>query len=86
MSYNVLSGQFICNLLLAWFNINIYISTFFSNNYACNIFHFLDARPTPDEQEVWEVVNTVLENSSKVLEDLKNYKGASDEIREVIVY
>jgi len=45
---------------------------------------FENARPTPDEQEVWEVVNTVLENSSKVLENLKNYRGASDEIREAI--
>ena len=48
-------------------------------------YFFLDARPTPEEQEVWEVVNTVLENSSKVLENLRNYKGASDEIREVII-
>lgn len=46
---------------------------------------FTEARPTPDEQEVWEVVNTVLENSSKVLEDLRNYRGASDEIREVYI-
>jgi len=45
---------------------------------------FENARPTIEEQEVWEVVNTVLENSSKVLEDLRNYRGASDEIREAI--
>ncbi|XP_066914598.1 CYFIP-related Rac1 interactor B-like [Clytia hemisphaerica] len=45
---------------------------------------FENARPTPEEQEVWEVVNTVLENSSKVLDELKNYRGASDEIRQAI--
>jgi len=45
---------------------------------------FENATPTSEEQEVWEVVNTVLENSSKVLEDLKNYQGASEEIRVAI--
>ena len=48
-----------------------------------DLFYSSDARPTPEEQEVWEVVNTVLENSSKVLDELKNYRGASDEIRQV---
>lgn len=45
---------------------------------------FENAKPTAEEQVVWEVVNTVLENSSKILGDIKNYKGASDEIREAI--
>lgn len=46
--------------------------------------NFENARPTAEEQEVWEVVNTVLENSSRVLEDLRTYRGASDEIRDAI--
>lgn len=45
---------------------------------------FENAKPTPEEQEVWEVVNTVLENSSKVLTDLETYQGASEEIRVAI--
>lgn len=45
---------------------------------------FENAKPTPDEQHVWDVVNTVLENSSRILEDLKNYQGASEEIRVAI--
>lgn len=35
---------------------------------------------------MWEVVNTVLENSSKVLTDLETYQGASEEIRVVGEY
>jgi len=45
---------------------------------------FENAQPTAEEKDVWEVVNTVLENSSRVLKDLKGYQGASDEIREAI--
>lgn len=45
---------------------------------------FENAKPTSEEQEVWEVVNTVLESSSNILEDLKNYQGASEEIRVAI--
>lgn len=45
---------------------------------------FENAKPTAEEQEVWEVVNTVLENSSKILENIKNYTGASEEIRVAI--
>jgi len=45
---------------------------------------FENAKPTPQEQEVWEVVNTVLEKSSELLADLKNYQGASEEIRVAI--
>ena len=45
--------------------------------------YLLDAQPTPEEKEVWEVVNVVLENTSNILKELKEYKGASDEIRVV---
>ena len=43
--------------------------------------HLLDAQPTLEEKEVWEVVNVVLGNTSNILKELKEYKGASDEIR-----
>ena len=45
--------------------------------------YLLDAQPTPEEKAVWEVVNVVLENTSNILKELKEYKGASDEIRVV---
>lgn len=56
-----------------------------SSNDSKDIFlDFENAKPTPEEQDVWGIVNTVLEKSSKILEDLKNYQGASDEIRHAI--
>uniref|UniRef100_T2M4R0 Protein FAM49B n=1 Tax=Hydra vulgaris TaxID=6087 RepID=T2M4R0_HYDVU len=42
---------------------------------------FENATPTDQEKGVWEVVNSVLENAPSILNALKNYGGASEEIR-----
>lgn len=45
---------------------------------------FENAQPTPEEKSVFDDVNKVLEKSDDVLEDLKNYSGASEAIRDAI--
>jgi len=45
---------------------------------------FENALPTDEEREVWELVNVVIKQSSSILDDLKNYNGASEEIRTAI--
>lgn len=44
---------------------------------------FLDATPTEGEREVYEVVNGVLVVAPRILEELQNYRGANEEIRQV---
>ncbi|KAM8839280.1 CYFIP-related Rac1 interactor B-like isoform 2-T2 [Synchiropus picturatus] len=54
---------------------------------GCSGNFFLDfenAQPTAAESEVWEKVNRVLEESQVILEDLQNYRGAGEEIRQAI--
>jgi len=56
-----------------------------NNDDSENIFiDFENALPTPEEQTAWEAVNKVLEKSESVLKDLKDYHGASEEIRTAI--
>lgn len=44
---------------------------------------FLDATPTESEKEVYEVVNGVLVVAPQILQELQNYRGANEEIRQV---
>ena len=41
------------------------------------------SEPTDAEKEVWTDVNGVLTQSGGILEQLRQYKGAANEIREV---
>lgn len=50
-----------------------------------NIF-LIDAQPTDIERESYEIVDEVLQYSKDVLLELQTYKGAVNEIREVIVF
>ena len=43
------------------------------------------SEPTDAEKEVWTDVNGVLAQSGGILEQLRQYKGAANEIREVHV-
>lgn len=43
----------------------------------------LDAQPTEEEREVWNQVNSVLQDSENILSGLQAYKGAGQEIRDV---
>lgn len=43
----------------------------------------LDAQPTEEEREVWNQVNSVLQDSESILMGLQAYKGAGQEIRDV---
>lgn len=43
----------------------------------------LDAQPTEEEREVWNQVDLVLQDSESILVGLREYKGASQEIRDV---
>ncbi|KAG9348140.1 hypothetical protein JZ751_004170, partial [Albula glossodonta] len=43
-----------------------------------------DAQPTEPEREVWDQVNVVLKDARGILDDLQDYKGAGEEIREAI--
>lgn len=43
----------------------------------------LDAQPTEGEREVWNQVNSVLQDSENILSGLQAYKGAGQEIRDV---
>jgi len=44
---------------------------------------FSDATPTEGEREVYDVVNGVLVVAPRILEELQNYRGANEEIRQV---
>lgn len=42
-----------------------------------------DAQPTEMERDVWNQVNSVLQDSESILLGLQAYKGAGQEIRDV---
>ncbi len=42
--------------------------------------------PSPSEMEVFQQVEQVLCDSQKILEEISQYKGASKEIREVLIW
>uniref|UniRef100_A0A4W3I3R6 Family with sequence similarity 49 member A n=1 Tax=Callorhinchus milii TaxID=7868 RepID=A0A4W3I3R6_CALMI len=63
------------------------ISAFLRGNcfYLTHCFSFyIDAQPTDGEQEVWNQVNAVLQDSESILTELQAYKGAGQEIRDAI--
>ena len=43
----------------------------------------LDASPTQAEQEVYNVVSSVLDDAPRILDELQSYHGANEEIRQV---
>uniref|UniRef100_A0A674MLW8 Family with sequence similarity 49 member A n=2 Tax=Takifugu rubripes TaxID=31033 RepID=A0A674MLW8_TAKRU len=45
---------------------------------------FENAQPTEEEREVWNQVDLVLQDSESILMGLREYKGASQEIRDAI--
>lgn len=57
----------------------------FAYVYVCTCLHvcLLDAQPTEGEREVWNQVNSVLQDSENILFGLQAYKGAGQEIRDV---
>lgn len=42
-----------------------------------------DASPTELEQEVYNVVSSVLDEAPRILYELQSYRGANEEIRQV---
>ena len=50
------------------------------------IFLLLDANPTEAEKEVFEVIREVLSLAPEILRELEQYKGASEEIRDVSIF
>ena len=44
---------------------------------------FLDATPTESEKEVFDVVHSVLDVAPQILQELQDYQGAGEEIRQV---
>lgn len=53
--------------------------------YRSDIFlDFENAQPTASEAEVYDVVKPVLEQSPRILHELKDYQGANEQIREAI--
>ena len=53
------------------------------NLLAVYLLCVLDAQPTEGEREVWNQVNSVLQDSENILQGLQAYKGAGQEIRDV---
>ncbi|XP_068609586.1 CYFIP-related Rac1 interactor A isoform X1 [Brachionichthys hirsutus] len=53
-------------------------------NYPHFFLDFEHAQPTGGEREVWNQVNSVLQDSESILSGLQAYKGAGQEIREAI--
>jgi len=45
---------------------------------------FLDAQPTEAEKPVYDEAQVVLERAFRILQELQDYKGASQEIRKAI--
>ena len=44
-----------------------------------------EAEPSENEREMFSRINEVLKKAPKLLQDLRDYKGAGEEIREVCV-
>uniref|UniRef100_A0AAY4F116 CYRIA/CYRIB Rac1 binding domain-containing protein n=1 Tax=Denticeps clupeoides TaxID=299321 RepID=A0AAY4F116_9TELE len=53
-------------------------------NYPHFFLDFENAQPTDCERDVWNQVNTVLQDSESILSGLQAYKGAGQEIRDAI--
>ncbi|XP_017264718.1 protein FAM49A isoform X2 [Kryptolebias marmoratus] len=53
-------------------------------NYPHFFLDFENAQPTDGEREVWNQVNSVLQDSESILAGLQAYKGAGQEIRDAI--
>ncbi|KAM9338942.1 CYFIP-related Rac1 interactor A [Symphorus nematophorus] len=53
-------------------------------NYPHFFLDFENAQPTEGEREVWNQVNSVLQDSESILSGLQAYKGAGQEIRDAI--
>uniref|UniRef100_A0A3Q3C0U1 Family with sequence similarity 49 member A n=1 Tax=Haplochromis burtoni TaxID=8153 RepID=A0A3Q3C0U1_HAPBU len=53
-------------------------------NYPHFFLDFENAQPTDGEREVWNQVNSVLQESESILGGLQSYKGAGQEIRDAI--
>uniref|UniRef100_A0A3Q3WR82 CYRIA/CYRIB Rac1 binding domain-containing protein n=1 Tax=Mola mola TaxID=94237 RepID=A0A3Q3WR82_MOLML len=53
-------------------------------NYPHFFLDFENAQPTEGEREVWNQVNSVLQDSESILMGLQAYKGAGQEIRDAI--
>ena len=64
--------------LLAIIHMNILIYYIFS-------FYISDCQPTESEQDVWCKVDQVLQCTNNILNELQQYKGAANEIREVSI-
>ena len=47
------------------------------------IYYITDAQPTERELQVWTRVESVLKYANSILYELHQYKGASNEIRDV---
>lgn len=43
-----------------------------------------DAQPSPSETDIWENVKQTLEEAQVILNDLQEYRGAGEEIRQVM--
>jgi hypothetical protein len=56
------------------------------NCYLIGEFLVSDAKPTESETQTFELVQSVLFKSKDILHQLQTYKGAGNEIREVIFY
>lgn len=50
------------------------------------LFCCADATPTESEQEVYNVVSSVLDEAPRILKELQDYRGANEEIRQVNNY
>ena len=55
----------------------------FSPNYFVWYCIVLDAKPTPEEAEVYQFITDVMKPGPALLENLRNYKGCSEQIRKV---
>ncbi|XP_071965378.1 CYFIP-related Rac1 interactor B-like [Antedon mediterranea] len=53
-------------------------------NRADFFLDFENAQPTEKEQAIWQQVRAELDKFPDILDDLRNYQGAGDEIREAI--
>ncbi|XP_024124627.1 CYFIP-related Rac1 interactor B isoform X1 [Oryzias melastigma] len=55
------------------------------DNNAGNVFlDFENAQPSPSETDIWENVKQTLEEAQVILNDLQEYRGAGEEIRQAI--
>ena len=54
--------------------------------YVCTVtiyFFNVDASPTEPERRVYDVVKSVLDEAQRILQELRSYQGANEEIRQV---